>query len=184
MHEKTIKSRDAFQGRVLHLQVHDVELEDGRRSVREIIRHPGAVGVLVRHADGRYIFVKQYRKAVEDDRLEIVAGLREPSEPPEETARRELMEETGYAPDRLVRIGGINASPGYTSEYVDIFCADVSGSPDERKMDEDEHVETVAMDRETFEQAVKAGQIPDSKTLAAWLLYEKIILGERGDIRI
>ena len=63
--EKTIDSHRVFEGRLLKVDSVDVELADGRKSVREIVRHPGAVAVLVRGADKRYVFVHQYRKPAE-----------------------------------------------------------------------------------------------------------------------
>lgn len=183
MKEKTLTKRTAFDGRVLHLEVHDIELEDGSRSIREIIRHPGAVGLVVRHTDGRYLFVRQFRKAVEDYRLEIVAGIREAGEPAMEAAERELREETGYSAPDLTPLGALNASPGYTSEHIELFYAEVTGEPDELMMDPDERVETVALTESDVLERIRSGRILDSKTLAAWLLYEKRMRGERKENR-
>jgi ADP-ribose pyrophosphatase len=71
MKEKTIHSKTAFCGRLLRLEVQDVELEDGTRSVREIVRHPGAAAVLAMLDDSRFLLVKQFRKAVEAYSTEI-----------------------------------------------------------------------------------------------------------------
>ena len=76
MNEKTISSQRAFDGRLLKLDVLDVELDNGRRSRREVVRHPGAVAVWARTPDKRFVFVRQFRKAIESDLLEIVAGTR------------------------------------------------------------------------------------------------------------
>ncbi len=175
MVEKTIRTQKVFSGRVLRLEVLDVELENGQKSVREIIRHQGAAGVLGRLPDGRFAFVRQFRKAVEDYRLEIVAGILDPGETPETCARRELREETGYAARSLRHLGSVNASPGYTSEFVEVFFAELEHEPGQTDPDEDEHVHPVFLTREEFIARVIRGEVQDSKTLAAWLLYEKIV---------
>lgn len=64
MHERTIHSETAFQGKLVQVDVLDVELDCGRRAVREIIKHPGAAVILAQLPDQRFVFVRQYRKAI------------------------------------------------------------------------------------------------------------------------
>jgi len=90
MKEKTIKSRTVFKGRLLKIDVLDVEVEPGRRSIREIVRHPGAAVVLARRPDGMFIFVRQFRKPAEKIILEVVAGGLEKAESPVACARRDV----------------------------------------------------------------------------------------------
>jgi len=170
MSEKTISKTNAFRGRLLTLEQHDVILDDGTKAYREIIRHPGAIGVIVRHQDGHFIFVRQYRKAIECMMTEVVAGLLDPGEPYETAARRELEEETGYVATSLIRLGTVYASPGYVDEKIEIYLADVVGKSSALKLDHGERIEVVEMNREEFSMAVRSGQIQDAKTLAAWAL--------------
>ncbi len=178
MIERTIKKENIFSGRVLHLDVHDVELEDGTTSIREIIRHQGAIGVVAQRSDGSFLFVRQFRKAVEDYRIEIVAGLLDDGEDYITCARRELREETGYASEHWTHLGTINASPGYTSEKVELFYAADCEALHDTAMDVDERVELVILTAEEFLTSVCNNRIYDSKTLAAWFLYEQCILKE------
>ena len=71
LYEKTLSCRNVFSGHVLKVDVLDIELPDGRRSVREVIRHHGAVAVLARKPDGKFVFVKQYRKCIERAYIEV-----------------------------------------------------------------------------------------------------------------
>ncbi|HMO49633.1 MAG TPA: NUDIX hydrolase [Kiritimatiellia bacterium] len=171
MRESTLHTRTAFAGKLLRLEQLDVVLEDGRPAYREIVRHPGAVGVLARLPGEQFVLVRQYRKAVEAYMLEVVAGLLDPGEAPEAAARRELREETGRCARSLTRLGVIYASPGYVDERVEIFLAELEDGPGEaQQLDHGEAVETVIMDREALAAAITGGAIHDAKTLAAWAL--------------
>ena len=171
MHERTIQSRQVFDGIVVRVEHHEVELENGLHSRREIVRHRGAVGVLARRPDGRFLFVRQYRKAVEQVLLEVVAGVLDPGEAPLETARRELREETGYRADALEPLGVIYPSPGYLDEHISAFAATVPAEPGPRDLDHDERLEVVALTGEEFEAMLRRGEVVDAKTLALWALY-------------
>ena len=172
MHEKTIGGKTLYQGRILDLEVLDVELEDGKRSIREIVRHAGAVGVLPRLPDGRFVFVRQYRKAVDEEVVEVCAGLVDDGETAEAAARRELKEETGCRADRLVHLGVLYSSPGYTDEKVDAYFADCRPDGDGGlQLDSDERLERVVLTGEQVGSLIRENRIRDSKTIAVWLLY-------------
>lgn len=171
MHESTVSSRTLYDGRVVRLDVLDVQLADGRPAVREIIRHAPAVGVLPRLPDGTFLLVRQFRKAMEADVLEVCAGINEPGEAPEDAARRELLEETGCVADRMVHLGTVFSSPGYTDEIIDLYFAECAGARSATAFDEDEHVETVPLTAAEMETMLRENRIRDAKTVAAWALY-------------
>lgn len=172
MNETTIHKKTAFAGKLLSLEQHDVTLGDGRTAYREIIRHPGAIGVLARRADGCFVLVRQYRKAVEAMMTEIVAGMLDAGENPVDAAHRELVEETGFTAASLTHIGTVYASPGYVDEKVEIYLADLNGGAARPlQLDHGEHVETVVMRRDELAAAIRGGAIHDAKTLAAWALF-------------
>ena len=175
--EKTIGARTVFDGRIMRIEVLDVELADGTRSVREILRHKPAVAVLARHPDGRFAFVRQYRKAVEQVMLEIVAGLRDPGEEPEAAARRELREETGFNAAQMTWLGKIYPTPGYVDEVTDLYFAELAPGNGGQKTDPDERVEAVFIARTEFERMLRAREVTDAKTVAVWTLFEKIVEG-------
>jgi len=173
MYERTLSSERVFSGRILSLDLLEVELEDGSRAQREIVRHRGAVGVVCRKTDGDYLFVRQFRKAIGDYCLEVVAGLLEPGEDPSACARREVAEETGHTVVRLEKLAAITLSPGYSSEYIHLFYAELDPLAGGQQLDDGEHVELIELSGEEFEGMLARGEVLDGKTLAAWLLYEK-----------
>ena len=90
--EKTIKSREIFDGKIIKVSVDDVLLPNGETSIRELVKHQGAVAVIAVTEDNRILMVEQYRKPLEKTLVEVPAGKLEPGEAPEVTAVRELEE--------------------------------------------------------------------------------------------
>jgi len=171
-HERTVTSRCAYRGRILRVDELDVELENGRTAHREIVRHAAAVAVLARRPDGRFVLVRQFRKAAERVLLEVVAGGLEPGETPEACARRELREETGYGTVRIAPLGSIFLSPGYCDEVLHLFFAEVEATPAAPEPDDDERLEPVLLEEAELQAAAApGGSIEDSKTLAVWARY-------------
>jgi ADP-ribose pyrophosphatase len=170
--ERTLTRRCAYQGRILRVEEVAVEMENGRQAHREIVRHAAAVAVLARRPDGRFVLVRQFRKAAERVLLEVVAGGIEPGEAPEACARRELREETGYGVIRIASLGSIFLSPGYCDEVLHLFFAEVEAVPLALSPDEDERLEPVLLDAAELRAALApGGGIEDSKTLALWARY-------------
>jgi len=176
MHEETIASRTAFEGRLLKVDVLEVETHEGVRAVREVVRHPGAVVVLIQRRDGRFVFVRQFRKAVEQTVLETPAGTLDAGEDPRTCAEREVLEETGHSVVELRDLGVIYPSPGYSAEQLHVFFATTGDEATDLQPDEDEHLEVVYLGREEIEQMIASGDMHDAKTLAAWCLLQ----GESG----
>lgn len=180
MHEKTISSKTLYSGRILGLELQDVEMANGKKAFREIIRHRGAVAVLARRPDGKFVLVRQFRKPVEREMLEVVAGNREKGEDPELCARRELQEETGYEAASLVPLGYIFPSPGYVDERIDLFYAETKPEAGVVSPDEDEHLDVVLLDRNEIVEKIRGNEINDSKTLAAWTQYATIMKADES----
>ena len=171
MSEKTISITPVFTGRMISVETQVVELEPGHRAYREIVRHPGAIAVVARIPDGRFVFVRQYRKPLERDVLEIVAGRKETGEEPDACASRELKEETGHDVVALHPLGIIHCSPGFLKETLHLFFAELADSPAAQDGDHDERITVEYLTREEFEALVDGGMVEDAKTLAAWLLF-------------
>lgn len=174
MREKTVGSKTVFEGRIMRVEVLDVELPDGRGATREIVRHGPAVAVIARRHDGRFVFIRQFRKAMERICFEVMAGNCDPGEDAEVSAIRELKEETGYEPTSIRFLAPIYPSVGYCDERIDIFYADVGNQPGQTDFDHDEEIETVLLTEEEMDAQVRAGEVQDAKTLAAWMLYKTI----------
>lgn len=171
MKEKTITSKRKFNGRLIKVDLLKVELENGRHARREIVRHPGAVAVLCRRPDGRFVFVRQFRKAIESELLEIVAGTREPDEGPVVCARREVKEETGYKVSALERLGWIYTAPGFCDEKIDVYFAELGPAAGRQRPDADEQIARACFSSKQVKAMLASGEIRDAKTLAAWTMF-------------
>jgi ADP-ribose pyrophosphatase len=171
--ERTLGVKRVFQGRALTIDVAEIELPDGRRSTREIVRHRGAAVILGQRPDGAFVLVRQYRRAIEQTLLEVVAGCLEEGEPAEACARREMEEESGYAVQSLEKIGVIVPCPGYSEEWLHLYYARLSQEPDAQRPDFDENLEPVVMTAEEIDAALDSGELVDGKSIAIWLMWRR-----------
>jgi ADP-ribose pyrophosphatase len=162
-----LSSATVYQGTFLSVRRSRFRFEDGEEADREIVGHPGAVGIVVH--DGRTLFlVRQPREAIGlPDLLEIPAGkLDEEGETPLETAKRELGEEIGKAADHWEHLVSFFVSPGFSDEEIHIFLATgLRDVPDELHDDERIHVETYPLAE--LDRAIADSR--DSKTLVGLL---------------
>jgi 8-oxo-dGDP phosphatase len=140
---------------------------DGSEFERDIIHHPGAVGVLPLHDDGTVTLVRQYRAALDDNLLELPAGLRDVAgEADRTTAERELLEEAGLVASRVEHLVDFHNSPGFSDESVAIFLATgLRSAPDDRQGVEEEAMEVVRVPFTDALAMIDAGAITDAKTI-------------------
>ncbi|WP_019242120.1 MULTISPECIES: NUDIX domain-containing protein [Bacillus] len=166
--EKTIESQSIFKGNVISLQVDEVQLPNGKKSKREIIKHPGAVAILAITEENKIVVVEQYRKALEKSIVEIPAGKLEPGEEPLVTAARELEEETGYVSETLEHIISFYTSPGFADEIIHLYLAKgLTKKENSAPCDEDEFVEVEEISLQEAVQYIKEKKINDAKTAYA-----------------
>lgn len=117
--------RSIYRGHMIHLVEATVSVPDGSEVLREVVRHPGAVAIVALDAESCVVFERQYRAALDNNLLEIPAGKRDvPDEPPLETAKRELLEETGLSAARWTELTEFYNSPGFSDEHSTIFLAE------------------------------------------------------------
>ncbi|MBU0677881.1 MAG: NUDIX hydrolase [Verrucomicrobia bacterium] len=173
MYEKTLSQKTIYKGRILSLELQDVQLDNGATSRREIVRHRPAAAVLARLPSGDFMLVRQFRKAVERIVLEVIAGICDDDEASIDCARREVTEETGHDVTMIRQLGSMLPTPGYVDERIDIFYAELSNERGDDSLDHDEFVEPVVLKKSELEKLMVTGKIEDAKTLVAWMLYEK-----------
>ena len=167
---EVLATKRVYDGKLLQVDVEDVRLPSGRTSTRELVRHPGAVALVVVDPEGKLLLVRQYRRAPDRYLLEIPAGTREANEDAEACARREVQEETGYNPGHVEALGGFYSAPGFCTEYLYCYlCTDLG--PTTLHAEEDEDLELVRLTPDEAWAAARRGEITDAKTLAALLLY-------------
>jgi 8-oxo-dGTP pyrophosphatase MutT (NUDIX family) len=158
-------SETLCEGRFVAIRRDTFRHEDGEEVEREIVSHPGAVGVVVLDGDDVW-FVRQPREAVgSPDLLEIPAGkLDEEGESPLDTAKRELAEEIGKQAEHWEPLGSFYTSPGFTDEEVHLFLATGISDVDERP--EVEHDERIDVEvRPLADLDAILAETKDSKTL-------------------
>lgn len=166
--EKTIRTKEIFNGKIIRLHVDDVLLPDGKEAKRELIKHPGAVCVIAITNEKKIILVEQYRKALERPLVEVPAGKLEPGEDPALCAARELEEETGWRPARMRAVQSFYTSPGFADEIVHVYIAeDIEKVENGLQTDDDEFVDLLEVTLEEAEQLVTEQRIFDAKTVWA-----------------
>jgi len=172
--EKTMKCDKIYEGKIVSLRIDTVELPDKKYSKREIVEHPGGVGVVAFTDEGKMLLVKQYRKAIDRVILELPAGKLEVNEEPRETALRELREETGYTADKLEYLLEFYTSPGFSTEKIYLFLAK-GLTKGEQELESGEFIQVEDYSIEELNKMIDRGEIMDSKTLIGINMAKDII---------
>jgi ADP-ribose pyrophosphatase len=171
--EPLLRKKVVYQGRYVRTEEQTVRLPDGTEAVREIVCPPDAVGILAIDKNETVYLVRQYRPAIRQITLEIPAGIIDPGETEEETARRECQEEIGLVPGKLDFLFSYYHSVGFSTGQIAVFLATdltPSGGP---HPDAEEFLEQVALPFNAFYQKAISGEMVDSKTLLAALWYQQ-----------
>jgi 8-oxo-dGTP pyrophosphatase MutT (NUDIX family) len=161
-----IASETLFEGRIVNVRTDRFRYEDGEEADREIVVHPGAVGI-VAHGDGVLWLVRQPREAVGDPQLlEVPAGkLDIEGESRLDCAKRELTEEVGLEAAEWSEWKRFFTSPGFAEEEVTIFEATGLRELDGYEPDPEERIEIIRWPLDELDAAIDACQ--DSKSLIA-----------------
>ena len=159
------QSRKIYSGRIVDLDLEQVELPNGELVQLEIVRHPGGAAIVVVDARYRVCLLRQYRHAAGDWLWELPAGKLEQLEEPRVTAERELAEEAGVTAREWESLGSIISSPGVFTEVVHLFLArDLAPVAASREYGEDFEVFWIPM-ADAVRRALE-GEIVDAKTIA------------------
>ena len=173
LREDTITSEIVYSGNLVDVVEDTVRLPNGRLTVRETVKHRGVVA-MIPVIDEAVIMGRQFRHACGKTLLELPAGTLYPGESPDEGARRELVEETGYVPGRLQRILQFYVSPGHCSEQVYLYLAtDLSRAVQDLEADEVIHV--VKVDVATILHMIERNEIEDAKSISGILYLAKYL---------
>lgn len=163
-----------FDGNLLKVYRDAVRLPDGSQGEREYIRHPGAVAIVALTEDRKLLLERQYRYPPRREFIEIPAGKIDPGEAHFATAKRELLEETGYVAQEWIRLCVLHTAIGYTDEAIELYLARKL-ILQERKLDPGEFLETFLLPFDDAVAMVRDGRISDVKTVAA-ILWVKAFL--------
>ncbi|MDD5591647.1 MAG: NUDIX hydrolase [Dehalococcoidales bacterium] len=175
--ERTLSSHFVYKGRALRLRIDAVETAGGRDSRREIVEHEDCVAIIAVNGDS-ILLVRQFRKPVEQELLEIPAGGINPGESPEEAVSRELREETGYLPQKIERLGGFYSIPGYGTEYLYLYLA-TDLTPGRLFAEDTESISVVPVPVNQILDLIASGNICDAKSIAGLLTFQEYL--KRGN---
>jgi len=175
LREVTTATTHAFEGRLINVRVDQVRLPDGGHSAREIVEHRGAVAAVPLTARQEVILVRQWRHPAGRTLLEIPAGTREEGEEPEETLRRELIEEIGHRAGSIVPLVEVYTAPGYSTELIGLYLA-TDLRPADGEADADENIEVVRIPLSEAVRMCRDGELQDAKTVTGLLLAATRVL--------
>lgn len=165
MIEKTKEKNYKFHGKVINLRTDLATAPDGSEVYREVIEHPGGVAIALEDEDGTFFMVTQYRYAQEKILLEFPAGKKEIGEDPMDTAKREIIEETGYEGTDFIHFGFIVPTGAYDTETIELYYAK-KGRFLGQHLDEDENINVSKMTLNEIIDGIMEKKIPDAKTIA------------------
>lgn len=168
---RVVARRTIHKGRKFDFELLTVR-QRGADTVRENVRHPGAVVVVPILDDGRVVLIRNHRVSVGERLWECCAGTMEPPEPPEACAARELVEETGYRAATVTPVGWFYTTPGLTDERMHAFVAR-GLSHVGQDLEDDESIEVVALPVERALAMIDSGELRDAKSIVALLLAER-----------
>jgi len=164
-----VTEKRVFRGRLLTLVTRSVRLPNGYRARLEVIVHPGAALVVPFLTAEKIIILRQLRPVVGRYLYELPAGTLDRGETALACAKREIVEETGYAAERFVRLGEIYPVPGYSTERIVIYRAERLRKS-VRVAEDDEIIESRVVGKQDVRRLFKKGGIVDAKTIAALAL--------------
>ena len=164
-----LASTPRFKGNVVSVRTDEVRMSDGTVATREVVEHPGAVGVVALDEQDRVVLINQYRHPIRRYLDELPAGLLDvPGEPVLDAARRELFEEAGLAASDWRVLIDLYTSPGMTDEAIRVFLARGLSDVAERFAPEHEEI-TLTVSRVPLDEAVRralAGEITNAAAVA------------------
>jgi 8-oxo-dGTP pyrophosphatase MutT (NUDIX family) len=155
-----------YKGKLLCIAAKKVKLPNGHTASFEVIHHPGATLIVAFLASDTVILLKQFRAALNTYLYELPAGTLASGESPLAAAKREIIEETGYAAGSCRRIGHIYPVPGYSTEKITIYKA-TRLRKSTAAHEHDEVISVLKVTRPQVRRLFKSGRIQDAKTICA-----------------
>lgn len=172
--EQSIASETVFKGRLLHVLQDEVKLPDGHTARREYVKHPGAVMIIPLLDERTIVLEYQFRYPLRRHFFELPAGKMEADEDALATAKRELLEETGYSAQKWRHVGATHPCIGYSDETIELFLAQDLTFIGHRR-DQGEFLEVILLSIDEALQWIDRGKISDGKTIMGLLWAERLL---------
>jgi ADP-ribose pyrophosphatase len=174
--EKQIETKTVYTGVIVNVRKDIAELQNGNKTAREVVEHPGGVGIVPVTQDNKVLMVRQYRYPVGEELLEIPAGKLDYGEDPFECAVRELSEETGCTAGKYVKLGAIYPSPGFCKETLHLYLA-LDLQYGEMHLDEDELLSVESVQIDTLVDMIMENKLADAKSVIGIMKAKKYLEG-------
>jgi ADP-ribose pyrophosphatase len=169
---KLVSSKERLANRLFTVSEDHAVDPDGFEIKRFIVHHRGSAVMMAVDDRNRVLLVRQYRLPTRQYLWELPAGSVDPGEKPLQTARRELVEETGYRAKTWTKLLHFFPSPGFLTEKMTIYLA-TGLTAGEAKPMEDERIETRWFTPKEIEAAIDANQIQDAKTMLGYFFWKR-----------
>ena len=163
-YEKQVETTTVYEGIIVNVRRDIAELQNGNRAMREVVEHPGGVGIVAVTKENKVLMVRQYRYPMEVEVLEIPAGKLDKGEDPFECAKRELSEETGYTAGKYVDFGVMYPSPGFCRETLYLYLA-LDLKAGEMHLDENELLSVEEIQIDELMEKIMSNELCDAKTI-------------------
>jgi len=166
--EEQLESKTVYEGLIVDVKRDIAKLQNGNNAEREVVVHPGGVGIVALTDENKVLMVRQYRYPMEEVVLEIPAGKLDGKEDPFECAVRELSEETGYTANEYVDLGAIYPSPGFCKETLYLYLA-LDLVPGKMHLDENELLSVEKIEIDELIRQIMANELKDAKSVVGIL---------------
>ena len=164
--------QEIYNGKIVKLHVDKIQQASGRKTIREVVLHPGGVTAVPVLDDGRLLLIRQFRYPIGKYILELPAGKLDSGQSPAETVAREIEEETGHRAGSLTHECAFYTSPGISDELIHLFMA-CHLTPCSQRLEEGEHITVEAHTVGECLQKIGSGEITDGKTILGILWYQQ-----------
>lgn len=171
--EETIKKNVVYDGKIIRVRSDDAKCANGNLCKREVVEHPGGVGIALEDHDGKFFMVKQFRYGQQEVMLEYPAGKKEYGEDALKCAKREIVEETGYEATDWVYLGHLAPTPAYCEERIDMYYAKVKDFKGQH-FDDDENIVVEKYSLDELISMIMQQKISDAKTVAMTFMVAQL----------
>jgi len=175
-YEKQTETKTVYEGIIVDIRRDIAELQNGNLVGREVVVHPGGVGIIPVTRDNKVLMVRQYRYPMGEELLEIPAGKLGSGEEPVKCAVRELSEETGCTAGKIIDLGAVYPSPGFCKEILYLFLA-LDLQEGEMHLDDNELLSVEKIGIDELMDKIMANELPDAKSIIGIMKAKKYLEG-------